>query len=105
MKTIEKLYYTIGEVSDMLSMKPSQLRHWETEIDALKPRKNRHGNRTYTKEDIDNIRLIQHYIEQGYRLDGVNRQLAQQKKPPLETLEIVDRLKRIREFLVTLRSE
>ncbi len=105
MPTIEKLYYTIGEVADQLSIKASQLRHWETEIDVLKPKKNRHGNRAYTKEDIETVRLIQYYIEQGYRLDGVNRRVSQHKKPALKKIEMVDKLKRIRAFLISLRSE
>lgn len=59
---IKKLYYSISEISDMLDIKQSVIRYWETEFKELKPQKNRAGNRIYKKEDIGLIRLIDYYI-------------------------------------------
>ena len=50
-----KLYYSIKEVSEMTELKPYVLRYWESEFPSLKPAKNRAGNRTYKKHDIQVI--------------------------------------------------
>ena len=55
-KEIEKLYYSIGEVAELFNVAPSLIRFWETEFDIIKPKKNRKGNRQFTKEDIENVR-------------------------------------------------
>ncbi len=59
---IKKLYYSISEVSEMLDIKQSVIRYWESEYKDLKPQKNRAGNRIYKKGDIKLIRLIQYYV-------------------------------------------
>ena len=58
-KEIEKLYYTIGEVALMLDVNTSLLRYWEKEFDVLKPKKNTKGDRFFTKDDIEKIKLSQ----------------------------------------------
>ncbi len=55
-KKIEKLYYTIGEVAGMLEVPVSTVRFWENEFDALKPMKNKKGNRLFTQNDIKNYK-------------------------------------------------
>ena len=52
---VKKLYYSIGEVSELTQLKSYVLRYWETEFTQLKPPKNRAGNRTYRQKDIDII--------------------------------------------------
>ena len=54
-KKIKKLYYSIGEVSDITGLKQYVLRYWETEFPHLKPSKNSAGNRIYRQNDIDNL--------------------------------------------------
>ena len=68
---IEKLYYTIGEVAELFEVNASLIRFWENEFDALKPLKNKKGNRLFTKEDINTLRIIYHLVkEKGYTLPG-----------------------------------
>ena len=55
LETNSKLYYSIKEVSEMTELKPYVLRYWESEFPSLKPTKNRAGNRTYKKHDIQVI--------------------------------------------------
>ena len=75
-KEIEKLYYTIGEVAEMLDVNTSLLRYWEKEFDILKPRKNTKGDRLFIKEDIETIKLIYHLVrEKGYTLEGAQSRL------------------------------
>ena len=52
---VKKLYYSIGEVSELTQLKAYVLRYWETQFSKLKPPKNRAGNRTYRQKDIDMI--------------------------------------------------
>ncbi len=59
-KTEEKLYYSISEVSQMTGLEAYVLRYWEKEFPMLHPRKNRGGNRTYTRKDIELIHRINH---------------------------------------------
>ena len=57
-----KLYYSIGDVSNMTDLKQYVLRYWETEFKILNPEKNRAGNRRYKKEDIQIIRHIKELL-------------------------------------------
>jgi DNA-binding transcriptional MerR regulator len=61
---VKKLYYSIGEVSDLTGLKPYVLRYWETEFSNLSPGKNRAGNRVYTEKDIDTILEIKRLLYQ-----------------------------------------
>ena len=58
-KKVNKLYYSIGEVSEITNLKQYVLRYWETEFSILKPTKNTAGNRTYKDKDIQLIKYIQ----------------------------------------------
>ena len=60
----KKLYYSIKEVSEMTELKPYVLRYWESEFPSLKPSKNRAGNRTYKKQDIQVILDIKKLLYQ-----------------------------------------
>ena len=102
----EKLFYQIGEVSKALNVNVSLIRFWEKEFDILNPKKNKKGNRLFTKNDLDNIRIIYHLVkERGFTLDGAKKKLSENKSDTIENMEIVNRLKKIKEFLLNLSSE
>ena len=61
-KTIKKLYYSIGDVSQITGLKQYVLRYWETEFNILKPTKNSAGNRIYKDNDIKVIKHIQNLL-------------------------------------------
>lgn len=99
-----KLYYSIGEVARMFNVNESLLRYWEKEFPIIAPRKAGGNIRQYRQEDIDNIRLIYHLVkEKGLTLQGAKQRLKVNKEKVVQTSEIVDRLKQIREELMTLR--
>ena len=52
---LRKLYYSIGEVSEIVGVPSHVLRYWESEFPQLRPKKGRAGNRTYQERDIDLI--------------------------------------------------
>ena len=62
---IKKLYYSIGEVSQITSLEQHVLRYWETEFPELNPQKNRAGRRIYTRADIDFINRIRTLAQRG----------------------------------------
>jgi DNA-binding transcriptional MerR regulator len=67
----DKEYYTIGEISSIVDIKPTVLRFWESEFDELKPIKNKFGHRVYSKNDIETILKIKNLLyEQGLTIKG-----------------------------------
>jgi DNA-binding transcriptional MerR regulator len=105
-KSIEKLFYKIGEVADMFGVNISLIRFWEKEFDILKPKKNKKGNRMFTKKDMDNLTIIYHLVkERGFTLEGAKQKLKENKGDTIDNIEIVNHLKDIRSFLVRLREE
>ena len=104
-KEIEKRYYTIGEVADDLGVATSLIRFWETEFDVISPKKNRKGNRQFTKEDIKKIKLIYHLVkEKGYTLNGAREFIKNDTNQAVNKIEMLDSLKNVRNFLVQLRD-
>lgn len=81
-KAIEKIYFSIGEVSDLFDVAPSAIRFWVQEF-ALEIRKNRRGERQFTKQDIELITEIHRLLKvELYTLEGARKKLrdkAEQK--------------------------
>ena len=104
-KPTEKLFYKIGEVAEMFEVNVSLIRFWEKEFDILKPKKNKKGNRLFTKKDVDNLTIIYHLVkERGFTLEGAKQKLKENKSDTIDNIEIVNHLKDIRGFLVKLRE-
>jgi DNA-binding transcriptional MerR regulator len=105
-KEIEKLYYSIGEVAELFNVAPSLIRFWESEFDIIKPKKNRKGNRQFTKEDIDNVRTIYHLVkEKGFTLNGAKDMLKNDVQGVKDKMEMIESLKKVRKFLIDLSKE
>ena len=80
-KKVEKLYYSIGEVARIFDVNTSLIRFWEKEFDIIKPKKNKKGNRFFTKQDIDNFHLIYHLVkERGMTLNGAKKKIKENKE-------------------------
>ena len=102
---LEKLYYSMGEVTAMFNVAPSLLRFWEKEFDVLDPKKNKKGNRLYTKSDIETIKLIYFLTkEQGHTLQGAKDKIKHQKPHIEKNMVMLESLKKVREFLVEMRE-
>ena len=108
---VKKLYYSIGEVSELTGLKAYVLRYWETEFSQLKPSKNRAGNRTYRQKDIDLIMYVKNLLyNEKYTIDGarsvlksnLNRGNIIKTEPINEKQQII--VKKIRENLETILS-
>jgi DNA-binding transcriptional MerR regulator len=78
-----KLYYTIGEVAEIMQTSTSQLRYWSGEF-HLNVRKNRKGDRLFQKEDLDKLKMIQRMLkDEGFTIEGAKKKLKQGKKEEL----------------------
>ena len=101
-----KVYYTIGEVSEMFKVNTSLVRFWEKEFDIIKPQKNKKGNRLFTQSDIDNFHLIYHLVkEQGYTLQGAKEHLKNNHDNIQNNFELIKSLKKIKGFLLDIKEE
>ena len=82
-------YYSISEVADMLGLKSHILRFWESEFPALRPRKNRAGNRAYTERDIKILRLIKHLLyEEKFTIEGARKRMKTDREMLNEQLSL-----------------
>jgi len=99
---MKKLYYSIGEVSEITEVEPHVLRYWETVFDELSPKKNKAGNRVYKENDIETILKLKELIqEKKYSTEGAQQVLEQDNgKDSTEVpVSLKKDLKEIRVFL------
>ncbi|WP_113922313.1 MerR family transcriptional regulator [Cognataquiflexum aquatile] len=104
-KEIEKKYYSIGEVASMFKVAPSLIRYWEGEFDIIKPKKDKKGNRRFTKDDIEKIRYIYQLVKiKGYTLQGAQEVIKGDHQTVFDKAAMVDRLHQIKRFLIEIRD-
>ncbi len=102
----KKIYYSMGEVSEMMDVNPSLIRFWEQKFDMLKPHKNKKGNRMFTPADVDTLKLIYHLVkERGMTLDGAARKLKAGTEGVERDMELMERLQSVRALLLEIRNE
>jgi DNA-binding transcriptional MerR regulator len=105
-KNIEKLYFTIGEVAEMLAVTPSSIRYWENNFEELAPQKSTKGTRQFSHSDIEILKLIHHLVkEKGMTIKGARTKLKFRRKETVNTLEIIRRLQDVREELIQIKKE
>ncbi|MEY3967291.1 MAG: hypothetical protein RL137_191 [Bacteroidota bacterium] len=118
-QTLSKLYYSIGEVAEMLQVNASLLRFWEKEFNLVVSKKNKKGNRLFSVKEIEQIKRIYHFVKiEGYTLDGAKKALKQkglstvaapadeviqnQPESTIDHLELIARLEKIKQQLLNL---
>jgi DNA-binding transcriptional MerR regulator len=105
-KKVEKLYYSIGEVAELFKVNASLIRFWEKEFDIIKPKKNKKGNRFFTRQDIDNIQLIYYLVkERGMTLSGAKKKLRDNREDTNNNYEVVKTLNQIKAMLLEIKEE
>lgn len=104
-KKIEKLYYTIGEVAAMFDVNTSLIRFWEKEFDIIKPKRNKKGNRLFTKQDVENFYIIYHLVkERGLTLDGARKKMKENKEDTINNFEVIKSLQNIKALLLEVKE-
>lgn len=108
---LTKLYYSIGEVAEMLSVNASLIRFWEKEFKQLAPKKNKKGNRKFTPEDILLLQRIYQLVKvDGLTLDGAKKALKLKSQPEQiglsreEVDDLINRLTAVKSKLLALHK-
>ena len=79
----DKLYFKIGEVSELLGVEAYVLRFWETEFRALSPKKSGTGHRLYRRKDVELLLRIKHLLyEKRFTIEGARQSLKAAGRAP-----------------------
>jgi DNA-binding transcriptional MerR regulator len=102
----EKIYFKIGEVSEIVGVEPYVLRYWETEFDLLRPAKAPSKHRLYKKRDVELLldikRLLYH---DGFTIEGARKKLKETKKEDKEQLKLPLAEQKYKSALLKLRKD
>jgi DNA-binding transcriptional MerR regulator len=99
-----KLYYRIGEVSDIVGVEPHVLRYWETEFRSIRPQKSRKGQRIYSRRDVEKLITVKDLLySHGFTIAGARKKLREGGTEPAAPEEQPKVSARAR--LLELRSE
>ncbi len=86
----EKIYFKIGEVCDLVGVQAHVLRYWETEFAQLSPQKNRSGQRSYRRRDVEiALRIKELLYEDMYTIAGARKKLQAEVRGEAPKLKIV----------------
>ena len=104
---VKKIYYSMGEVAEMFDVRPSLIRHWESQFSCLKPHKNQKGNRMFTEADIEKLKQIYHLVkERGMTLKGAAQVMRRSSQDELaRQTKLLEHLQHIRATLIEVREE
>jgi DNA-binding transcriptional MerR regulator len=102
----DKLYYSISELAQHFDVAPSLLRYWESEFNTIKPKRNTKGTRFYSHKDVKEIERIHLLVkQQGHTLKGAKSKLKEKKSKVDSSLDVVEKLENIKEFLTKLKGQ
>ncbi len=100
MDSLQKKYYKIREVAEILNIPTSTLRFWESQFTIIKPKRNEHGTRFYTPADIETIRMVHFLVkEKGLKLDAAQEQIRHNHSGVSRKHQAIERLRHIRSEL------
>lgn len=100
-----KLYYRIGEVSEIVGVEPHVLRYWETEFRSIRPQKSRKGQRIYSRRDVDKLITVKDLLySHGFTIAGARKKLREGGAEPAAP-EAVDKRVTLRTRLLEIRGE
>lgn len=105
-REINKMYYTMGEVSILFDVNQSMIRFYEREFDILQPKKNKNGHRYFSQEDIDNLKIIFNLIrDKGYTLSGAKEYLKGNVGETKDNQRVISSLESLKSFLIEVRDQ
>ncbi len=86
----DKLYFKIGEVCDLVGVQAHVLRYWESEFSSLAPQKNRAGQRTYRRKDVEMaLRIKELLYGEGFTIAGAKRKLMGEGRSAAARFKVV----------------
>lgn len=98
--TLQKKYYKISEVAEMLSLPPSTLRFWEKQFTIINPKRNTHGTRFYSPADVERVKMVYYLVkEKGMKIDAAQQQIKSNRSGIERKSQALNRLREIRHTL------
>src|SRR3954466_11461331 len=77
----DRLYFRIGDVADLVGVKPYVLRYWESEFSMISPQKSSSGQRVYRRSDVETVLMIKHLLfEERYSVEGARKRIKELRK-------------------------
>lgn len=103
---MEKYFYTVGEVAEILGESTSLVRFWANEFPKfIKPQRNAKGNRLFSKEDVETFKHIHLLVKvEGLTLEGTAKRLRGDRKEVINKAKVLESLKAIRQQLSEIRK-
>ena len=104
---MEKYFYTVGEVAEILGESTSLVRFWANEFPKfIRPKRNAKGNRLFSKEDVETFKHIHLLVKtEGLTLEGAAKRLAGERKNLINKAKVLESLTEIRKQLTEIRAE
>lgn len=105
MNDLDKRYYKIREVAEILGLPASTLRFWEHNFTILKPKRTSHQARLYTPADIETLRMIRYLVkDKGLKLDAAEAEIRRNRSGVSRRYEAIERLHAIRTQLIAIQD-
>lgn len=101
-----KRFFSIKEVAEEFGVNETLLRFWEKEFPQISPKKGGRGIRFYTRDDIEQIRIIYNLVKvRGLKIAAARELLRKNKEGTTQAVEAVEHLRNARAALVELRNQ
>ena len=105
MQELDKKFYKIGDVSEILGIPESTLRYWESQFTIIKPKRNKKNIRYYTPNDIEIISKVYYLVkEKGLKLDAAQAQIRHNRDGVDKRFDAIAQLKNIKAQLVAFQQ-
>jgi len=105
MQELDKKFYKIGDVSEILGIPESTLRYWETQFTIIKPKRNKKNIRYYTPHDIEIISRVYYLVkEKGLKLDAAQAQIRHNRDGVDKRFDAIEQLKDIKSQLLMFQK-
>jgi len=105
MQELNKKFYKIGDVSEILGIPESTLRYWESQFTIIRPKRNKKNIRYYTPNDIEIISKVYYLVkEKGLKLDAAQAQIRHNRDGVDKRFDAIERLKDIKAQLQQLQQ-
>ncbi len=95
----DKLYFKIGEVTNLTGVKQHVLRYWESEFPSIRPQKSKSNQRLYRRRDVEAVLAVKHLLyDRKFTIEGAKKHLKDEgidtSLPPPDPDEVVARVRK-----------
>lgn len=105
MDNLDKMYYRIGDVAEVLDIPASTLRFWEKEFTIIKPKRNAKNVRLYTPKDIETIKMIYYLVkDKGLKLNAAQAEIRRNRDGVSKRFEAIEKLRHVKSELQALQA-